>query len=158
MLKMASGKEVEQAFSAGGVVYRTDGGNLLIALCGRTKTGTWNLPKGTPDNGETVEQTALREVKEETGLQVEIEQSLGDIEYWFTSSNGRVHKRVEFFLMGERGGSIEDHDPEFDVVEWFPALQAVRTLTFPTEAEVVRRAIDSIAGLDDAKAGMAPDG
>ena len=55
--------------------------------------------------------------------------------------------------MGERGGSIEDHDPEFDVVEWFPALQAVRTLTFPTEAEVVRRAIDSIAGLDDAKAG-----
>ena len=69
---MASGKEVEQAFSAGGVVYRTDGGNLLIALCGRTKTGTWNLPKGTPDDGETIEQTALREVKEETGLDVQL--------------------------------------------------------------------------------------
>ena len=145
---MASGKAAEQAFSAGGVVYRNDDGNLLIALCGRKKTGTWNLPKGTPDDGETVEQTALREVREETGLQVEIEHSLGEIEYWFASSAGRVHKRVEFFLMGERGGSIEDHDPEFDVVEWFPALQAVRALTFPTEAGIVRRAIDAIAGSD----------
>jgi 8-oxo-dGTP pyrophosphatase MutT (NUDIX family) len=140
-----------EAFSAGGVVYRQDAGNLEFALCGRKRTGTWNLPKGTPDDGETVEQTALREVREETGLDVEIEESLGGIEYWFSRSTERFHKRVEFFLMGERGGSIDDHDPEFDVVEWFPAVQAARSLTFPTEAEVLRRAIEALAQRDGAR-------
>ena len=135
---------VSEAMSAGGVVYRQDEGELLIALCGRTNTGTWSLPKGTPDDGETVEETALREVREETGLEVEIEAPLGDIEYWFTVAKGRIHKRVHFFLMGERGGSFEAHDPEFDVVEWFPAAQAVHTLRYPTEAEVVRRAIEAL--------------
>lgn len=135
-----------EAVSAGGVVYRLEAGTLLVALCGRERRGTWNLPKGTPDDGETLEETALREVREETGLEVEIEAPLGEIEYWFTQSSERVHKRVHFFLMGERGGSLDDHDPEFDVVEWFPAVQAVRSLTFPTEAGMVRRAIDALAG------------
>jgi 8-oxo-dGTP pyrophosphatase MutT (NUDIX family) len=140
-----------EAFSVGGVVYRMDEGNLLFALCGRKRADTWSLPKGTPDGGETVEETALREVREETGLVVEIEASLGGIEYWFTRSSLRYHKRVEFFLMGERGGSFDDHDPEFDVVEWFPAVQALRSLTFPTEVEVVRRAIDALAARDGAR-------
>ena len=131
--------------SAGGVVYREDAGTLLIALCGRMRTATWNLPKGTPDGGETVEQTALREVQEETGLEVEIESQLGHIEYWFTRDLQRFHKKVHFFLMGERGGSFDLHDPEFDVVEWFPAPEAVRSLTFRTESGVVRRAIRALA-------------
>ena len=144
---MAKSEQVHtEAVSAGGVVYRPEAGGLLIALCGRKRTGTWNLPKGTPDDGETVEETALREVREETGLEVEIEAPLGEIEYWFTRALERVHKRVHFFLMGERGGSLDDHDPEFDLVEWFPAVQAVRSLTYPTEAGVVRRAIDALAG------------
>jgi 8-oxo-dGTP pyrophosphatase MutT (NUDIX family) len=142
---------VKEATSAGGVVYRDEEGSLLFALCGRTCTGTWNLPKGTPDDGETLEQTALREVREETGLEVEIEAPLGEIEYWFTRSSERFHKRVHFYLMGERGGSFDDHDPEFDVVEWFPAVQAAGTLTFPSEAEVVRRAIETLGGTEGAR-------
>lgn len=134
-----------EAMSAGGVVYREDAGALLIALCGRTRTGTWNLPKGTPDDGETVEETALREVQEETGLEVEIESQLGHIEYWFTRESKRFHKLVHFFLMGERGGSFDLHDPEFDVIQWFPAVQAIRSLTFETEADIVRRAIEALA-------------
>lgn len=134
-----------EAVSAGGVVYREEEGALLVALCGRLRPGTWNLPKGTPDDGETIEQTALREVREETGLEVEIEAPLGAIEYWFTRDSTRFHKRVHFFLMGERGGSMDLHDPEFDVVEWFPAVQAVRTLTFDTEAGMVRKAIDALS-------------
>lgn len=142
---MVSGS-MSEAVSAGGVVYRNEEGRLLFALCGRRNPATWNLPKGTPDDGETIEQTALREVTEETGLEVEIEAPLGDIEYWFTRSSQRIHKRVHFYLMGERGGSFDDHDVEFDVVEWFPALQAVQALTFPTEAGVARRAIETLAG------------
>ena len=142
---------VNEATSAGGVVYKDEEGSLLFALCGRTRAGTWNLPKGTPDDGETLEQTALREVREETGLQVEIEAALGEVEYWFTRSTERFHKRVHFYLMGERGGSFDDHDPEFDVVEWFPAVQAVRTLTFPSEADVVRRAIEALGRMEGAR-------
>jgi 8-oxo-dGTP pyrophosphatase MutT (NUDIX family) len=136
---------VRQAVSAGGVVYREEDGELLVALCGRVRPGTWNLPKGTPDEGETVEQTALREVQEETGLEVEIEERLGTIEYWFTRESTRFHKQVHFFLMAQRGGSLDLHDPEFDVVEWFPAAKAVRALTFETEAGMVRRAIEALS-------------
>ncbi len=142
---MTSNLPTREAMSAGGVVYRQDAGTLLIALCGRTRSGTWNLPKGTPDLGETVEQTALREVQEETGLEVEIERPLGSIEYWFTKQSKTFHKVVHFFLMGERGGSFDLHDPEFDVIEWFPAMEAVGSLTFETEAGVVRQAIEALA-------------
>ena len=136
---------IREAMSAGGVVYREADGALFVALCGRLRPGTWNLPKGTPDDGESIEETALREVREETGLEVEIEERLGLIEYWFTREATRFHKRVHFFLMGERGGSVDLHDPEHDVVEWFPAVQAVRTLTFETEASMVRKAIEALA-------------
>ncbi len=133
-----------QAVSAGGVVYRKQNADFLIALCGRTQPGTWSLPKGTPDKDESMEQTALREVREETGLEVEIERPLGNIEYWFSRPRERVHKRVHFYLMRATGGSTDAHDPEFDVVEWFPSDKAQEVLTFPTETEVLRRALDAL--------------
>ena len=141
---MAGRPRVTEAVSAGGVVYKDGAGGLMVAICGRTSSGLWALPKGTPDDGETIEQTALREVTEETGLQVAIEAPLGHIEYWFQRQSERIHKRVHFFLMAERGGSFAHHDPEFDVIEWAPAAEALRTLTYPTEQEVVRRAIDEL--------------
>ena len=140
---MAEG--VTSAVSCGGVVYRLREGVVELALCGR-RNGLWALPKGTPETGETHEQTALREVQEETGLEVEIEAPLGHIEYWFTLPRERVHKRVYFYLMTSRGGSVDDHDPEFDVVEWFPAAAVPATLTYPSEAEVVGRALVALAG------------
>lgn len=145
---MTSSRGTREAMSAGGVVYREENDELLFALCGRTRTGTWSLPKGTPDEGESIEQTALREVREETGLEVEIEAELGHIEYWFTREAQTYHKLVHFFLMGERGGSFDDHDPEFDVVAWFSAAQALRSLTFETESGVLRRAIEALAKQD----------
>ena len=142
---MTSKAGTREAVSAGGVVYREDSGTLLIALCGRIRTATWNLPKGTPNDGETLEQTALREVQEETGLEVEIETELGHIEYWFTRESQHFHKKVYFFLMEQRGGNFDLHDPEFDVVEWFTARQAAKALTFKTESDVVRRAIKMLS-------------
>ena len=135
---------IKRAVSAGGVVYREDRGALLVALCGRTGFGLWALPKGTPEEGESIEQTALREVREETGLEVETEAPLGHVEYQFTRPTERVHKRVHFFLMRERGGSVLDHDAEFDVVEWAPASEALGRLTHPTDREILRRAMDAL--------------
>ena len=141
---MAGGSRVTQAVSAGGVVCEEHGGDVMVAVCGRLKTGLWALPKGTPDSGETLEETALREVREETGLSVEIAAPLGHIEYWFTRDSERIHKRVYFYLMRPCGGTFDDHDPEFDVVRWVSAVEARDTLTYPSEREVLQRAMAAL--------------
>lgn len=129
--------------SAGGIVYRRGGDQTEIVLVGRPSVGLWGLPKGTPDAGETLEQTARREVTEETGLAVAIERKVGEIEYWFVRAElgKRFRKRVHHFLMAPTGGDTADHDAEYDEVRWFPASEAVHRLTFANEAEMLRRAL-----------------
>lgn len=135
---------VEHPVSAGGVVYRYNKGALEVVLCGRKEPPTWNLPKGTPEPGETLEDTALREVREETGLSVIAKRRIGLVRYWFTRDNVRYHKTVHFYLMETNGGSTDAHDPEFDFVEWFPVEEACRKLTFKNEIRMVQRAINMI--------------
>ena len=105
------------------------------------------MPKGTPDGAETLEETALREVGEETGLEVKIVAPLGSIEYWFTQPprGVRYHKRVHFYLMAAHGGAMEDHDPEFDEVRWFPLQDALTSITFANEAKVIARAVEALS-------------
>ena len=113
----------------------------------RTEGYSWSLAKGTPDLGETLEETALREVREETGLEVEIAAPLGNIDYWFgrRELDVRYHKTVYFYLMVPVGGGIELHDPEFDIVQWFPSEEALEALTYANEVEVLRRALEVIS-------------
>jgi 8-oxo-dGTP diphosphatase len=135
---------VEDLVSAGGIVYRIQERRPEIVLCGRSAAGLWGLPKGTPQEAETIEETARREVREETGLDVRIERKVGEIEYWFTRAEQgkRFHKRVHHFLMVPVGGSVEQHDQEYDQVRWFPADEAERALTYHNEAQILRRALD----------------
>jgi 8-oxo-dGTP pyrophosphatase MutT (NUDIX family) len=138
---------VEQAVSAGGVVYRRGDHGIEIVLCGRTEDRLWGLPKGTPEPGETIDATALREVREETGLGVAIVGDLGSIEYEFArpAQGVRFEKTVHHYLMVPDGsGSTEQHDGEYDRVEWFAAGEALRVMTYRNEAQVVRRALDRI--------------
>ena len=134
---------IEYPVSAGGVVYRRRSNLVEFALCGRRRPETWSLPKGTPELGESIEQTALREVREETGLDVLLEVSLGTIGYWFTRSADRVRcrKTVHFFLMAAIGGAFELHDPEFDYVCWFQAQEALRIMTYPNEQRIAEKAL-----------------
>ncbi len=144
---MGSKSRVENPVSAGGVVYQMNGGRLETVLCGRSQPVRWSLAKGTPDVGETLEETALREVREETGLEVKIDGPLGSIDYWFADrgKDVRYHKTVHFYLMVPVGGATDQHDPEFDVVQWFDAEDALKNLAHANEVNVLQRALDLIA-------------
>jgi len=137
---------LERAVSAGGIVYRRGDNGTEIVICGRDSDGVWGLPKGTPDAGESLEQTAVREVTEETGLEVRIIDKVGVVEYWFAREGVRYHKWVHHYLMKAIGGNTEDHDVEYDRVEWRPARVALRTLTFKNEADMVAKALKMIEG------------
>lgn len=107
---------------------------------------TWSLPKGTPNPDETTEETALREVTEETGLTVRIVAPIGPIEYFFVQSGTRIHKTVHYFLMEATGGDLSGHDHEFEDVRWIDLRDAESLMSFPTERAIVARALP-LAGL-----------
>ena len=134
-----------RATSAGGVVHRSEAGRVEIVLVRRRVPPLWALPKGTPDAGETLAETAIRETSEETGLKVEIEEPISSISYFFVHGRTRFHKTVHFFLVHPTGGRLEDHDHEFDEVRWVPIDEALKIMTHATERNVVERAAELLA-------------
>ena len=135
-------RQVRAAVSAGGVVYRVREGRPEIVLVARPVTNLWALPKGTPNPGESLEETALREVSEETGLEVEIVEPISEIAYSFHVTDGRVRidKVVHHFLMTATGGDVSRHDHEYDLVGWYGLTEALRLMTYDNERTVVERA------------------
>ena len=136
---------IQEAVSAGGVVWRRGAGDRVeVVVCGRRTDRIWGLPKGTQDGDEQIEQTALREVREETGLEVRLGERLNTIEYWFTASGIRYHKRVHHWLMEPVGGDVSQHDHEFDEVRWVPASEAYSTLTYDGEKKLIAEAAEKL--------------
>jgi 8-oxo-dGTP pyrophosphatase MutT (NUDIX family) len=133
--------------SAGGIVYRRIGGAIEVALI---RTGKrWGLPKGHVEDGESLQQAACREVFEETGLEGEVIEKLGDISYRYTNKRTagepvRVLKRVHFYLLRWTRGEVHGHDYEVDEARWFPLADALAQLSYPTEKKMMQRAIDII--------------
>lgn len=150
-----------RAYSAGGVVFRLvpsrspeqlpaeplpgweqyveagEAGAVEIALVGRSHAGIWTLPKGTPQSGETIEQVAVREVQEETGLLVRLIAYIGNISYSFVRDQIRYQKQVRHFLFEAVGGDMALHDHEYDLVAWFPLAEASRRLTYQNEVNIL---------------------
>ena len=154
-----------RAYSAGGVVFRyapmcsseinfateltcmgydasgsKDIVSTEVALVGRSHAGIWALPKGTPQSGETIEQVAVREAQEETGLQVRLIAYIGSISYSFVRDQIRYHKQVRHFLLEAVGGDTQLHDHEYDIVEWFSLHEACRLLTYQNEVNILYQA------------------
>jgi 8-oxo-dGTP pyrophosphatase MutT (NUDIX family) len=132
-------------FSAGGVVARRFRGRNFIAAV-RVKEGTvLALPKGHIEEGESAAEAAEREVREETGVDGELVEKLGDIRYWYQRSGDRVLKVVSFFLFRYRSGSVRDHDHEVDSAEWVPLEDAPRLLEYKGEREMAQAAMSALA-------------
>lgn len=137
------------AFSAGGVIYKIDQDQIYVALTARRdkdKRKIWCLPKGIIEKREKIEEAALREVEEETGLSGEIVTKIDQIDYWFYWSQEatRYHKTVYFYLIKFLTGDTRAHDDEVEAAEWFPIEEALEKLTFKNEREIVQKALLTI--------------
>src|SRR3990172_11095705 len=133
--------------SAGGVIYRWREDRAEVALIHTGKR--WGLPKGHVEEGQRVEETAVREVREETGLLGKLDRQLGQISYSYRGKSPggspvRIAKRVTFFLLEYLEGEVHGHDYEVDEARWFPLSEALAKLSFATEQKMVRRAKKTI--------------
>ena len=137
---------MKREFSAGGVLVRRRNGQWMIGAIrpGGKPPGTWALPKGRIGPGESAEETALREVEEETGARGRTLGKLGDTQYWFNWDGERVFKVVSFFLVQYEGGTLGDLAESFrhevDEVRWLPLADAPALMTYKGEREVVEKA------------------
>ncbi len=142
---------VHDQYSAGGVAWRPSAGSAApeVALVRVGTKRRWQLPKGIIDAGESPEAAALREVREEAGLETELVAPIEVIEYWYVGDTRggervRFHKRVHFFLLRWRAGDVADHDREVHEARWVGAESAAAMLAFPTERRVLARAVAMI--------------
>lgn len=134
-------------FSAGGVVVNDSDEIVVIVPTRRSADGSkvLALPKGHPDGAESPVQAALREVREEAGVEAEVVSSLGEVRYWYQRGGRRIAKVVEFFLLRYVSGNVDDHDHEVEQARWIPATQALKTLTYAGERDMVRAALARLA-------------
>jgi 8-oxo-dGTP pyrophosphatase MutT (NUDIX family) len=127
-------------FSAGGVVLRRVDGRPFVAVV-RVRDEILALPKGHLDGDESPAEAAQREVREETGIEAELVEKLGDVRYHYMRGGNRVSKRVEFFLFRYLSGNLEDHDQEVEEALWIPLAEAPERLAYKGEREMAVAAL-----------------
>ena len=138
----------EWEFSAGGVVYRKNEDGKLEILLIRVRS-RWSFPKGNIEKGEPKDQAALREVKEETGVDAEIVSYLGEVDYWYNSGLTRIHKFVYYYLMKYIGGDIVPQKEEIDEAKFHPIEEVEKLLSYPTDKKIFERAKKELAKLGE---------
>jgi 8-oxo-dGTP pyrophosphatase MutT (NUDIX family) len=138
-----------RAVSAGGVVLSEPAPDAQVALVARRSARgelQWTLPKGTQEAGESIVATALREVREEAGLEVELLAELDTIDYWFVwpPEQTRYHKFVHYFLMRVVGGDLSLHDWEMEEARWFNMDAAHAAMAFANERKLLERVPEAL--------------
>jgi 8-oxo-dGTP diphosphatase len=128
--------------SSGGVIFKKENNTFYVALIAVKNKSLWTLPKGLVDKGEKVEESAIREVKEETGLTGEIVGMIGEKSYWFyiKDQNSRCKKKVTYFLMRYIEGNIEDFCWEVDEARWFEINEAIKKVSYKSDKEILQKA------------------
>jgi len=149
MRKPVAGVRTETQVSAGGVVRCANADDSVsVALISVGKPPRWQLPKGLVDAGETPETAALREVREEAGVEAAIVEKLEKVEYWYQAtvagSRVRYHKFVHFFLMRYVSGDVADHDHEVNEARWMEIGEAMDAIAFKSERTVLAKATERI--------------
>ena len=144
---------MRREFSAGGVVVRNLRGRAVVAAirpAGKPQ-GTWALPKGLIGPGERPEQTALREVAEETGVESRLVGKLGDVRYVYTWDGERIFKVVSFYLLRYSRGRLGELAPEVahevDEARWLPLEEAPKLLAYGGEREMASKAVEAVRAL-----------
>jgi len=135
--------KTQRQVSAGGVLLRPGkSGSEVLLAARRTRRGevVWGLPKGLVEKGESFEEAALREVREETGFEGTIRATLGSVSYWYVWEGTRINKTVHFFLMDLTGGDAAFRDMEMEDVDWFPLANAAEIVAFDSEQKIIRKA------------------
>lgn len=148
MAAKSASVKTETQTSAGGAALRRIKDDLCVALISTGNPPRWQLPKGLVDKGETPEQAAIREVREESGITSRIDQLIDKVEYWYQSKRGheriRYHKYVYFYLMWYESGQVTDHDSEVTDAKWVEVNKAISLLAFRSEQGIVQRAAELI--------------
>lgn len=139
--------------SSGGVIFRKAPGVLEVVLVSVKGGKYWCLPKGIIDKGETPEVTAVREVREESGLWGRIIDKLGEITYWYyiRGENTKCRKTVHFYLMEYESGNTSQHDFEVDESEWFSFETALQKISFSGDRTILEKARARLQELDAGK-------
>ena len=141
--------------SAGGVAFRWRDSEPEIAIVSVKPKLRWQLPKGIVDPGEAPQVTAVREVREEAGVETDLIKLIETIEYWYRSVKYgkpvRYHKFVHFYLLEYKSGDVENHDHEVEESRWVSFEEALKRLDFKSERDVVAKAREMIAGLEKSK-------
>jgi 8-oxo-dGTP pyrophosphatase MutT (NUDIX family) len=142
---------VRDQTSSGGVVFRrSKSGQTEVAIISVGPQRRWQLPKGLVDPGEKPEATAVREVREETGVESRLKAHIETIEYWYAGLERgirvRFHKHVHFYLLEYVSGETGDHDREVNEARWVPIEEATTQLAFEGERRVVERARQLLSG------------
>ncbi|MEA2766943.1 MAG: hypothetical protein QOK07_3347 [Gemmatimonadaceae bacterium] len=139
---------VREQVSAGGVVFRRDDDRIDVVIVAVGGNNRWQLPKGLVEKDENPEIAAVREAREEGGIESEVIEHIETVEYWYAGLDKgervRFHKRVHFYLLRYLSGDTGDHDWEVNEARWVPIGDAASQLAFDNERRVVERARELI--------------
>ncbi len=128
---------MKREFSAGGIVFKGD----QVLLTKHSQNHHWSFPKGLIDPPQTSKEAALREVKEEGGVEAEILDKVGYSKYVYTFNGEKIFKVVTYFLMKYISGSPEDHDFEVEEAGWYEIEEALKTLSFSQDKDLLKKAV-----------------
>lgn len=129
---------MKREFSAGGIVFNNQGQVLLTK---HSQNKHWSFPKGLIDPGQTTKEAALREVKEEGGVEAKILDKVGYSRYVYSFGGEKIFKVVTYFLMRYLSGNIEDHDFEVEESGWYTPLEALKQLSFSQDKKLLQKAL-----------------